>query len=72
MATLAGDVADEVPGFDELRFLALQLDHTLVRPLLEVLVLVETLLRLLVGDTSVANEARRRQTTTSSNARRTL
>lgn len=56
---MAGNVTDEVPGLDEVGLLALQLDHTLVRPLLEGLVLVETLLRLLVGDTDTVEEASR-------------
>lgn len=63
---MAGNITDEVPGFDELRLLALQLDHTLVRPLLEALVLVKTLLRLLGGDTNVVKKARRNQIMTSS------
>lgn len=44
VSTLAGDVTDEVPGFDEIPFLALQFDHALVRPLFEAIVLVKTLL----------------------------
>ena len=65
-STLAGNVTDEVPGLDEIRLLALQLDHTLIRPLLKALVLVKTLLRLLVGDTNVVKESRRNQMVTSS------
>lgn len=42
--TSAGDVADEVPGFDEVGFFALQPDDTLIRSLLKVLLLIEALL----------------------------
>ena len=46
--TFAGNITDEVPAFNEVGLFALQLDDALIRPLLEVLVLVEALLRLLV------------------------
>lgn len=58
ISTLAGNVTDEIPSFDEIRFLALQFDHTLVRPLFEAIILVETLLWLLVSNTNVVNRAR--------------
>lgn len=45
--TSPGNVADHVPGFDEVRFFALQSDDAPVRSFLKVLVLVEALLRLL-------------------------
>lgn len=45
--TLAGNITDEVPAFNEVGLFALQPDDALVRPLLEVLLLVEALLRLL-------------------------
>lgn len=47
-STFAGNITDEVPAFDEIRLFALQFDDGLIRSLLKVLLLVETLLRLLV------------------------
>ncbi len=48
ISTFTGNITDEVPAFDEVRLFALQLDDTLIRSLLKVLLLIKTLLRLLV------------------------
>lgn len=46
--TFSGDVTDEVPAFNEVWLLALKFDHTLIRSLLELLVLIEPFLGLLM------------------------
>lgn len=48
--TSPGDVADEVPPFNEVGLFALQPDDALIRAFLKVLVLVEALLGLLVEE----------------------